>query len=106
MNRIKELRQAYGYTQIALGELLNCSGAAVSRYEQGQRELDLTTLEQLCNVFGCTSDYLLGLSNEPTAQLPRGDELKSELQRMIDELSPEDEALVKAFVAGLKASRK
>lgn len=106
MNRIKELRQAQGYTQGELGNLLNCTGMTISRYETGKNEPDTNTIARMCDIFNCTSDYLLGLSNEPTAQLPRGEELKSELQRMIDELSPEDEALVKAFVAGLKASKK
>lgn len=106
MNRIKELRQTQGYTQGELGSLLNCTGMTISRYETGKNEPDNTTIARLCDIFNCTSDYLLGLSNEPTAQLPRGEELKSELQRMIDELSPEDEALVKAFIAGMKASRK
>lgn len=106
MERIKELRQLHGYTQKDLAELLNCTDVTISRYETGKNEPDTNTIARLCDIFNCTSDYLLGLSNEPTAQLPRGEELKSELQRMIDELSPEDEALVKAFVAGLKASKK
>lgn len=106
MNRIKELRLEKGYTQDALGNLLKCTGVSVSRYENGKSELDTPTINRLCDIFSCTSDYLLGRTDSPQQQLPRGAELKSELQRMIEELNPEDEALVKAFVAGLKASRK
>ena len=106
MNRIKELRQARGYTQATLAAELKCSSMAVSRYENGSRDLDTSTINRLCDIFCCTADYLLGRTDEPTAQLPQGKELKTELMRMLDELAPEDEALVKAFVAGLKASKK
>lgn len=106
MNRIKELRQSFGYTQDSLAAMLNCTAASISRYENGKSELDPALIIQFCNIFNCTSDYFLGLTDEPSAQLPRGDELKSELQHMIDGLDPEEEALVKAFIAGMKASRK
>ena len=106
MNRIKDLRQAMGYTQAALADILNCSNMAISRYENGSRDLDTATINRLCDIFNCTADYLLGRTNEPAAQLPRGEELDNELRRLLADLDPEDEPIVKAFIAGLKANKK
>lgn len=106
MNRIKELRQLHGYTQDGLSKLLNCTGMTISRYESEKSSLDTDTINKLCSIFNCTSDYLLGRTDEPTAQLPRGPELKSELHKMISELSADEEAIVKGFIAGLKARRE
>lgn len=59
MNRIKELRAEFAMKQSELASRLQCSGAAISRYELGQRELDYDTLCKLCEIFNCTADYLL-----------------------------------------------
>ena len=106
MNRLRELRLLNNYSQAKLGQLLGCTAATISKYELNQREIDTSTISRLCDIFSCTSDYLLCRTDEPGQQLPRGEKLDSELQRMIADLNPEDEAIVKAFVAGLKASRK
>ena len=106
MNRIFELRKQNKMSQAELGAAVGCTQRAISNYEKSEREIPLKTVEAMCEVFHCTVDYLLGRTDEPTAQLPQGKELKTELMRMLDELAPEDEALVKAFVAGLKASKK
>ena len=69
VNKIKELRLSRGWTQAELGRVLNCSDVAVGRYEAEKRDLDTSTIHALCDVFGCTADYLLGRSNLPSAEL-------------------------------------
>lgn len=69
MNRIKELRTRRGMTQKDLAELLNCAPTAVSKYELEQLGLDANLIRQLCGIFNCTADYLLGLSILPSAEL-------------------------------------
>lgn len=69
MNKIKNLRVARGISQRDLGVLLNCTDVTVSRYETGQRDIDSTTINRLCDVFGCTADYLLGRSELPTPEI-------------------------------------
>lgn len=39
-------------------------------YETGTREPGSDTVTALCNYFGCTADYLLGLSNDPNGHRP------------------------------------
>ena len=69
MNKIKEMRLKKGLKQSELAGLLNCTAATVSKYELGQREIDSFTICHLCEIFGCTADYLLGRSSLPTAEL-------------------------------------
>lgn len=69
MNKIKEMRLKNGLKQSELAGLLNCTAATVSKYELGQREIDSFTICHLCEIFGCTADYLLGRSSLPTAEL-------------------------------------
>lgn len=60
--RLRELREEKGLTQGELGEALGVSRASVSFYEIGSRVPDIETLRVMSLFFGCTSDYLLGLS--------------------------------------------
>lgn len=107
MNRIKELRRQFGYSQETLAKMMNCTGMSISRYETGKGEMDTATINLLCDIFHCTSDYLLGRSDEPLGQLPVSQaEKKAALYQQIYDLSPEEQAMVDAFVAGLRASRK
>ena len=67
MNRIRELREAAGMYQDELGERLNVGKGAISRYELEKRQLDPSLICKLCDIFGCTADYLLCRSD---TQLP------------------------------------
>lgn len=65
MNRIKDLRQKKNWRQQDLADALNTTKATVSRYESEQSGIDLKTISELCNLFECTSDYLLCRSDNP-----------------------------------------
>ena len=80
MNRIKDLRLSAHMKQRDLAELLKCTPVSVSRYETGERDPDIETILRLCDIFGCTADYLLGRSTRPDP-----------------ELSPEEEQLLAAY---------
>ena len=69
MNRIKELRQKNKMKQTDLGLLLSCTATAISNYETEYRSPDVETIHKLCDIFGCTADYLLGRSDQPTPDL-------------------------------------
>lgn len=69
MNRIKELRNQHNMTQKDLAKLLNCAPTAVSKYELEQLGLDADMIRELCAIFHCTADYLLGLSVLPSVEL-------------------------------------
>lgn len=69
MNRIKELRVERGWLQKDLAQALNVKAQAVSNYETEMRGLDVETISRLCDVFGVTSDYLLGRSDMPKPEI-------------------------------------
>ena len=73
MNRIKELRITRGMTQKDLALLLSCAPTAVSKYELEQLGIDAETICQLCDIFGCTADYLLGRSSSPAPVIAEED---------------------------------
>ena len=69
VNRIREMRQAKGMKQSDLARLLAIAPTAVSKYELGQLDISSATICALCDIFGCTADYLLGRSILPAADL-------------------------------------
>jgi len=69
MNRIKELRLNRGWKQSDLAKAINITRAAVGHYETGYRSLDVETIHKLCDIFGCTADYLLGRSEQTAPDL-------------------------------------
>lgn len=77
MNRIRELRQQRKWRQSDLAELLNTNQQTIGRYEQETRGLAVDVIYKLCDVFGCTADYLLGRSDLPS------NDLSQEEQEMI-----------------------
>ena len=69
MNRLKEIRLSKGWSQAQLGKKLNCTDVTVSRYETGQHSMGDEIINKLCDIFGCTADYLLGRSSTGGLQL-------------------------------------
>lgn len=65
MNRIRELRQARGWTQAQLGARVGMVKTTISGYEKGDHQIDPAMIFKLCDLFGCTADYLLGRSESP-----------------------------------------
>lgn len=69
VNNLRELRKAKNMRQQDLAAALNVAPITVSRYETGDRDIDSETICRLCEIFGCTADYLLGRSALPTPEL-------------------------------------
>ena len=59
--RIREQRRKAELTQEQLAELLSVSPQAVSRWETDAAMPDISLLLPLCNLFGVSADYLLGM---------------------------------------------
>ena len=73
VNRIRELRQSQNMKQADLAKILKCAPTAVSKYELEQLDLSSQTIHRLCDIFGCTADYLLCRSDVSTPQISAED---------------------------------
>lgn len=73
MNRIRELRLLKGWRQEDLAERMHTKKNSISRYEKEQRGIDADTICQLCDIFGCTADYLLCRSSTPNPAVTEQD---------------------------------
>lgn len=60
-------RKRLNLTQTELGEKLNVTAQAVSKWENDISEPDLGTVQRLCKIFGITIDEMLNDSDEETA---------------------------------------
>ncbi|EMZ42673.1 MULTISPECIES: helix-turn-helix domain-containing protein [Atopobium] len=57
-------RVRIGLTQGQLAQLVSVTPATVSRWELGKFEPYGSNIAKLADIFGCSTDYLLGLSDE------------------------------------------
>ena len=76
MKRLREQRLNCGMTQSAVALHLGVNRTTYTKYETGEREPDFSVVTALAELYGCTTDYLLGMSDNPTPEdkieLPEG----------------------------------
>lgn len=93
MIRLRELRERANMTQRQVAAVINVRNTAVSQYERGDRQLDPDKIHALCDLFGCTSDYLLGRSNHVKPPELSGED--TELLRAYHAADPDLQALIR-----------
>jgi transcriptional regulator with XRE-family HTH domain len=69
MNRIKELRKERDLTQKELGKLIGKSNHTINKWETDINDIPSEQLNKLCDIFGCTIDYLLCRTDTNTASV-------------------------------------
>ena len=62
--RLKELRKESKITQEQLAKYLNVDQSLVTKLENGSRSLNVSLIDKICSLFGCTEEYLIGESEE------------------------------------------
>lgn len=77
-DKIIKLRKIKGWSQEELGEKLNVSRQAISRWESNTAQPDATNILKISKLFGVTSDYLLNDDFESDNDLPKVKEIKSD----------------------------
>ena len=63
--RLRELRKQKGISQLKLAMDLNMNQNSISRYENGERQADHTTLIAFADYFNVSIDYLLDRTDNP-----------------------------------------
>ncbi|HHV79055.1 MAG TPA: helix-turn-helix transcriptional regulator [Firmicutes bacterium] len=64
-SRLKELREAKGFSQRELAKLLVIAPSTLAMYELGQREPDFEIATKIADFFDVSVDYLLGRTDDP-----------------------------------------
>lgn len=63
--RIYELRTAFGWSQVELAKRLGVAKQTASNWENDNIQPSIEMLVRLAKLFNVTTDYLLGLEEEP-----------------------------------------
>lgn len=106
--RIKYIRRKRGLTQIDLSLLLDVSKNTVSNYERNHTEPDVNALRVIARKLSTTTDFILGLSDNPNRveenqkfikHLDENhDQLRDDLFNKIDKLSYDNLTWVDHYV--------
>lgn len=80
-DRLRQLRQDRGISQEELAEMIGISHRQVWRYEKGETKPFGDTVAEIAAVLNTSTDYLLGLSDDPLPQ--SNNDLSSQEQDVI-----------------------
>lgn len=71
--RIKACRKHLKINQIELADMLNVSQAAITAWEREARKPDVDMVSKIADVFGVSTDYLLGRTDSPLHEHKKAD---------------------------------
>ena len=66
IQRIRDLREDSDKTQQEIADYLNMHRSVYRRYESGEREIPVWALIKLAELYKTSTDYILGLTDNPT----------------------------------------
>lgn len=66
--RLRDLRESKGYTQKQIAEMLFTTQPQYYRYESGVRDLTCELLVILSKIYNVSTDYILGLTENPSVR--------------------------------------
>ncbi len=82
-DRLKQRRQFKGFSQSDLARRLDVSAQQITRWETGANDPAADAVARMARTLECTTDWLLGLVDQPQAHV-RARELSAEEQQLID----------------------
>lgn len=71
VRRIRDLREDHDYSQEKIADMIGTSQTMYARYERAANEMPIHHLLSLCNIYHVSSDYILGLTDDPRPRPPR-----------------------------------
>jgi transcriptional regulator with XRE-family HTH domain len=87
-DRLKSLREQRGWSQRELSRQCGLGETAIGLYERGDAEPTAKHLRMMAETLAVSTDYLLGLSDYPTAQFGSS------------EINDDERAIIQAFRRG------
>ena len=100
LKNLRILREKKGITQIKLSTELGISQELVSQYELGKSIPTIGNLLKIADYFNCSTDYLLGLTNDfsKKSDLKKDDLEVAELIRDFNSLSSKNKTKLKSYL--------
>lgn len=83
--RLRQLRNGEKLKQSELAKLVGVARTTYAMYEQGRRKPDLTTLRTIAEYHDVTTDYLIGLTDEPKAVVDNKNDLHDDRLTLLEE---------------------
>lgn len=69
--RLRDLREDSELNQTQLAKLLGMSQTGYSKYETGENDIPVGILEKLADIYGTSTDYLLGRTDQREPYPPK-----------------------------------
>lgn len=82
--RLRRRRKQLRLSQEALAEIANIDQTQISRYEKGKNEPGADVLASLANALNTTTDWLLGLTENPNRPAISKGDLSEDERELID----------------------
>lgn len=67
--KLRELREKYGFSQGDVADRLEVTSSLVSSYERGERTPSVPIILKLSYIYNCSVDYLLGKNNDTNTHI-------------------------------------
>ena len=99
--RLKRARAMENWKQNELSYHAGINPSIIAHFEMGSRKPSFENLKRISKALNVTSDYLLGLSNNPKPTSP-----SIPLVSSINKLTSKDASLVKSFIRILNNRKK
>ena len=106
MNRIKNLREEFGFTQQDLANKLNGAKSTIAMYENETRKPSLEILVKLSEIFNCSIDYILCKTDIRKAGQVNVDEADIAFASGIKGLNETNKAIIKSTIEALLAKQE
>lgn len=105
-NRIRKERESLSMTREKMAEILNITPGYIADLERGEARLSVSGLVNLCDLFHCSSDYILFGRTDSFTMSARIDRLPKELRRQIDELIEKQLMIIEAACSSCEEIQK
>lgn len=106
MNRIKQLREENGLTQLQLAKKLNKTQQTISLYENGTNEPDLDGYIELSKIFHCSIEYIAGKSDIRNSEKQISEDFTFAYHKETEGLSEEEIKEAIAFYKQIKYGKE
>ena len=106
MNRIKQLREEFNFSQNDLAQKLGGAPSSIAMYEKEERKPSLEVLIKLSEIFNCSIDYLLCKTDIRNPEKINIDDVNVAFSSGIKGLNDTNKAIVKSTIEALLAKQE